>query len=340
MPDMSQRLFFVIGAPRSGTTLLMRMLNMHPDIYTRPEPHLMTPLAHLGYYAYPDKASYDPFQAHQGARAFVDELPGGEQDYLEALRAYSDTLYGRMLEPTGKRYFLDKTPAYALVLPFLKRLYPDAVFIVLTRHPFAIFSSFAKSFFDDDWAAAEAFNPIVQRYVPAISAFLADPPKRFHHVQYESLVADPETHLRAICAAAEIPYSDELIEYGSKKVEGKGLGDPIGVAQHNRPTTSSVHKWAKQVAGNRDRIAQLEAMVQRLDDEDLERFGTPREALFEPLNGVDEDAAAQAQRKVTKWDRYSVERRALLVLRKNIHQNTLGRTLKKVRFYCDVLLRE
>ncbi|TNE88272.1 MAG: sulfotransferase [Deltaproteobacteria bacterium] len=340
MPDMSDRLFFVIGAPRSGTTLLMRMLNMHPDIYTRPEPHLMTPLAHLGYYAYPEKAAFDPFQSHQGVRNFVADLPNGEEDYLDALRAYSDTLYGRMLEPTGRRYFLDKTPAYALVLPFLKKLYPNAVFVVLTRHPFAIFSSYAKSFFDDDWPAAEAFNPVVQRYVPAIAEFLADPPERFHHVQYEDLVADPEKHLRAICAAADIPYTDDLIEYGDKEVEGEGLGDPIGVSKHKRPTTASVHKWARNVAGNDERIAQLTAMVQRLDDADLERFGTPRDALFTPLEDVSAEAAHKAQSQAKKWDRYAVERRALLVLRRNIHDNALGRTLKKVRFYCDVLLRE
>ena len=52
--DMDERMFFVIGAPRSGTTMLMRMLHAHPDIYTRPEPHLLTPLAHLGYSGYAD----------------------------------------------------------------------------------------------------------------------------------------------------------------------------------------------------------------------------------------------------------------------------------------------
>ena len=88
---MKGRMLFVIGSPRSGTTLLMRMLNVHPEILSRPEPHLLTPLASLGYYKYVDKASYDPFQAHQAVRTFVDDLPGGEQTYLNALRAYTDT---------------------------------------------------------------------------------------------------------------------------------------------------------------------------------------------------------------------------------------------------------
>ena len=340
-PDMSQRMFFVIGSPRSGTTMLMRMLNVHPDIYTRPEPHLMTPLANLGYYAYVDKATYDPFQAHQSVRHYVDDLPGGEADYLDALRGYTDTLYGRMLDKAGKRFFLDKTPAYALEAPFLKKVYPDARYVVLTRHPFAIFSSFAKSFFDDDWEAAHAFNPVVERYVPAIAKFIRDHADGgYYWVKYEDLVQSPEEHCRAMCAYADMDYTPDMIEYGQKKVDGKGLGDPTGVAKDNKPNTASVHKWAKQVAGNDARIQLLQGMVDRLSDEDLATWGYTRESLWAPLAEVDIQAARKAQAQAKKWDRYSVERRALLVLRRNIHQNWFGRVLKKARFVLDVLLRE
>jgi hypothetical protein len=339
--DMEQRMFFVLGAPRSGTTLLMRMLNVHPDIYTRPEPHLLTPLAHLGYYAHPTKAPYDPFQAHQGAREYVGELPNGERDYLDALRAYTDTMYGRMLEPTGKRFFLDKTPAYSLVIPFLRKLYPNAVYIVLTRHPFAIFSSFAESFFDSDWKAAHDFNPVVERYVPALASFIRDPQvPRFHHVMYEKLVADPETELRAICAAAGMDYDPKMITYGEKKVEGAGLGDPIGVNADKKPNTKSVDKWAAEVAHNEERINLLKTMLDYVEDEDLAVFGYTRDGLWTAIEGVSKEAAEKAQNKAKKWDRYHVERRALTQLRKGIHGSTLGKLLTKVRFYCDVMLRE
>jgi hypothetical protein len=154
--SMEPRLLFVIGPPRSGTTLLMRLLSSHSAIYSRPEPHLLTPLAHLGYYETVDAAPFDHLRAADAARAFVADLPRGEQDYLDACRAYTDILYGRMLAARGKGKpcFLDKTPANALVLPFIAKLYPKARYVVLTRHPAAIFSSYANSFFNGDYENA------------------------------------------------------------------------------------------------------------------------------------------------------------------------------------------
>src|SRR6185369_15149238 len=98
---MEERLLFVVGAPRSGTTLLMRMLGAHSAIYSRAEPHLLTPLAHLGFYDTVDAAPFDHIQAARAAREFVADLPRGEPDYLDACRAYTDTLYGRMLAARG-----------------------------------------------------------------------------------------------------------------------------------------------------------------------------------------------------------------------------------------------
>src|SRR2546428_167592 len=94
---MQDRLIFLIGAPRSGTTLLARMLGAQSQIYQRAEPHLITPIAHLGYYANVQKAPYDALNAEQAIKEIVADLPGGEADYLDALRAYTDTLYARLL---------------------------------------------------------------------------------------------------------------------------------------------------------------------------------------------------------------------------------------------------
>ena len=90
---MEDRLLFVISAPRSGSTLLARMLGSHSEVYAPAELHLLTPLAHLGYHERVEAAPYDPVITQRGLRELVASLPGDEADYLAALRACSDTLY-------------------------------------------------------------------------------------------------------------------------------------------------------------------------------------------------------------------------------------------------------
>jgi len=347
--DMSEKLVFIVGSPRSGSTLLERMISSHSQIAGGPEPHLMTPLAHLGYYENIEKAPYDHLRAVAAQREFVSILPNKEQDYIKALQAYCYYLYSQQLAAAGadKQMVLDKTPAYALVLPFITKVFPRAKYIVLTRHPAAIFSSYAKSFFENDWEAAHDFNPIIERYVPAIARFIRETNVSMVHVRYEDLVQDPELHMQRICDCLGLSFEDNMVEYGRKKQpQRKGLGDPIGVAQHQRPVTSSLQKWVKPVLADSTKEKLLRKMIGFNSPEDYKTLGFDPDSLLEPL---DKEAQLSEEGQVTrkkkkpkkkkKSDTFTWERRILHKLRKNIHHNAFGRMLKKIRFACDVLLR-
>jgi len=336
--SMQDRLVFLIGPPRSGSTLLMRILNATSQIYSRPEPHLLTPLAHLGFWRTVDDAPFDHLQAQMAVRSFVDDLPGGQTNYYTACRAYTDHLYSQMLQTASgqPRYFLDKTPANGLILPFLTQLYPKAHYIVLTRHPAAIFCSYANSFFDGDYAAAVKHNPILSRYVPALATFLRDKPAPILHVSYEGLVADPESTLASICAFLDIPNEPDAVNYDQVDVDGKGLGDPIGVGQHSRPVTSSVGKWAAELAQSTDKFDVVAKQLAGVDSDDLTVWGYPTQTLWDPMAAVDQAQAAVSKKT---WNRYASRRKLLVWLRRDIHNKWLGRLLKKIRFVCNVLLR-
>ncbi|HEV7734790.1 MAG TPA: sulfotransferase, partial [Candidatus Binatia bacterium] len=320
---MQDRLIFLIGAPRSGTTLLARMLSSHSLIYGRAEPHLITPIAHLGYFGNVQKAPFDPFNAEQAIKEIVSEIPRGEAGYLDALRAYTDGLYAQMMElaPPGKTMFLDKTPAYALVLPFLTKLYPKAHYVVLTRHPLAVLSSYAESFFDGDYDVAINHNPVLQRYVPALAAMVRDKPVPMAWVKYEELVKEPEANFRRVCDHLGIPFEEKAIAYGESGEAFKGLGDPTGVHKHARPVTSSVSKWAAEIASNPQTMALVAKVLAELDPADLETLGYPREKIVAQLEAA---KGAPVPVKAKGPLRYRMERRALVALRRNIHQNALG----------------
>jgi hypothetical protein len=332
---MHDRLIFVISPPRSGSTLLQHMLGSHSQILSYPEPHLITPLAFLGYYDQVDKAPYDHINAAEAIKLFVAGLPHGEADYLDAVRAYADTLYGRMLSTSDKRYFLDKTPAYALVLPFLTRLYPDARYIVLTRHPLAIASSYANSFFDGDWLAAHMFNPVVNRYVPAIADLLREPPRQLLRISYENLVREPQSELARLCVFLGLDFQPGMIEYGEHYTPARGgRGDPIKVQQEARPVATSLDKWAGELASDPDKRALAEDIVAGLDPGDVALWGFEHAALLPKELGP-----ARPANKL-KANSFVLQRRIMLALKKDIRHRPHGKLVERLRYYCNVLLRE
>jgi len=337
---VQDRLIFLIGSPRSGSTMTARMLGAHSAIHAPAEAHLITPIAHLGYYEKVERAPYDPIITQQAARVLVAALPRGEADYLEALRRYTDAIYEKLLAPTGRALLLDKTPAYALVLDFLARLYPEAHYLVLTRHPMAVWSSYVQSFFDGDHEVAHAHNPLLERYVPAIARFVRERPVPLVHLRYEDLVQAPQEQMERVCAHLGIDFEPGMIEYGRQAggptETARGLGDPMQAGRADRPTTASVAKWARDLAGQPERIAQCEAILEQLTDADLETWGVPRAVIAAELAAI---PATGARRKRPALTRHTLERRLLVALRRNIHRNAFGRLVRRVRDLCDVLLR-
>jgi len=338
---MAVKMLFVIGAPRSGTTMLERILASHSAILGGPEPHLLTPLAHLGFWDKVDKAPYDPILAAESQRLFVDGLPGKDQDYWEACRAYCDVLYGRYLSTSDKSVCLDKTPAYALILPFMEKVFPDAKYVVLTRHPLAMFASYANSFFNGDYEEANRHNPIVNRYVPALAKFIRQEEVPYFHIRYEDLVKGPEEWMEKIYAYIGVPFEKESIDYGKNKGEQKpkeGLGDPIGVKQHDRPSTASVKKWVEDLAGDSAKFKLMQNVIAQLDPEDLRTIGYDPDTLWKPL---DEAAGKTITPKKQKWNRYMLQRKMIVVLRNQAKKGgAFQKLLKKAKLVCDVLLRD
>jgi hypothetical protein len=339
--DVEDRLLFVIGSPRSGSTLLARMLGAHSRVHAPVETHLLTPLAHLGFYERVDSAPYDPVISQRGIREVVRALPGGEADYLAALRAYCNSIYESLLAGHSAQLLLEKTPAYALVLDFVARLYPRARYVVLTRHPMAIWSSYVQSFFDGDHEAAHAHNPLLERYVPAIGRFLRERPVPVCHVRYEELVQSPEIQLARICELAGIDFEPGMVRYGEQEgaasqPAARGLGDPMTVARETRPTTASLARWARDLSGCPDKVAQCQRILDALSDSDLELWGYGRRAIQAELTAID---GRGPRSRGPRLSRHTVERRLLVLLRRNIHHNAFGRLVRKLREICDVLLR-
>ncbi|RLA53825.1 MAG: hypothetical protein DRR42_03740 [Gammaproteobacteria bacterium] len=340
---MKPRLLYIIGAQRSGTTLLERILSSHSMIHGGAEPHILTPLAHLGIWRKVEKAPYDTIVSALGQQAFVDNLPNREEDYWQACRAYCDVLYTQHMENSNKQLCLDKTPEYATVLPFITKVFPDAKYIVLTRHPVAVFSSFANSFFDGNYTLAQQHEPLLERYIPPIAAFLRQTKIAFLHVHYEDLVKNPESEIQRICQYLELPYESESLAYQKQSKQPTSSlqpGDPLGVQRFQGPSELSLTKWTTELKRNQSNYQFMQKLIKKLDPADLKTLGYPIDTLWQAMNIPISDTKVHAKPKF-KFNRYQLERKLIIKGRAVVRRfPRLSPILKRIRLICDVLLRE
>lgn len=250
--DDGENLVFLVSLPRSGSTLLQRVLSNHPDVHSVAEPWLMLhPLYALKRQGF--SAEYDAGQARQALDEFLEELPGGEDSYIAAVRSMSAMLYGEVLQSSGKRLFLDKTPRYFYILPELKRTFPRAKFILLMRNPAAVLSSVLRTWFANDPAVLQQssnYGDMVKG--PALLGegvrVLGDAAITVH---YEDLIANPGDTVRRICAHLGIPYRQAMLDYGAADAPRGSFGDPRSVHKHDTVVRDYTDNWREHLADRR-----------------------------------------------------------------------------------------
>ncbi len=119
-PASGQSPVFVVGFPRSGTTLLEQMLDSHPDFRSMDERGFVYELI-------------DRMQA--AGQSYPGDLAGMTQPEADQLRAIYAGMANRVVPDLGQRRLVDKNPLNMLCLPMIARLFPEARIILCLRHP-------------------------------------------------------------------------------------------------------------------------------------------------------------------------------------------------------------
>lgn len=241
--ENGKHVIFLVSQPRSGSTLLQKMLGAHPAIHTTSEPWLMLPPA----YTLRDdgvEAEYDAGLAQEGLQTFIKELPEGGEDYVEGLRRMYGHLYNRVLDGTDAQVFLDKTPRYYHILPELHRIFPEARFILLFRNPLAVLSSVLRTWVQDDWLKIALYREDLLQAPGLLLKGKSELSSAALNATYESLVRSPEQEMKQICEHLGLDFRPGIIEYGDEDMSDWHFGDPQEVYEHSRPQTSSLDKWA------------------------------------------------------------------------------------------------
>ncbi len=241
-------LIFIISQPRAGSTLLQRILGGHPDIHTTAEPWIMLhPL-----YALKDSglaAEFDAGLARQGTADFIAQAPEGRTLYIEALQQMGGTLYNRILEVNGKRFFVDKTPRYYLIIDELKCVFPEAKFIILLRNPLAVLSSTLKTWFQNDPACLMKSPNYMDVFKGP--ACLVEGMRHLNSraivLRYEHLVAAPEQQVGDVCRKIGLTFHPEMLTYGNKPKPKGRFGDAVGIVKHDKAVPDYVEQWVENL---------------------------------------------------------------------------------------------
>ncbi len=253
---------FVVGAARSGTTLLQRMLDAHPQLAVVNETYWLprkfrerTGLTREGLVtpALLPQLLASPKFSRMGVTEedLVGLLSDGEPVRYERFVPRIFDLYARR---QGKPFAGDKTPGYVRRIGQIHELWPRARFVHIVRDPRDICLSMLE------WRSGERtagqfgtwdMDPVISTalywsYSVAIGreAGVSLGPTLYREVRYEDHVSSPERELEQICEFLDLPYAEEMTRFHEGKTRRKA-------------GRSSKAQWLPPTAGLRDWRTQL-----------------------------------------------------------------------------------
>ena len=224
----------VLGAPRSGTTLVRRLLDAHPDICCPPETNLLVSAAR---FIAEDRTAGGVGVGVLSGLGFSGIAP---EETLQRLREFVFGFLREIADRAGCTLWAEKTAFAAFHLDAIQKLCQDQVrYVLVTRHPLDCISS-QKELADKMEIYLPEFHALIRNhrspYVGLaegwarvnrdILTLAADRPDSSILVRYEDLVSRPEDTLTRIFSFLERPTDvQQLVAESFKSSEEVGLGD-------------------------------------------------------------------------------------------------------------------
>jgi hypothetical protein len=243
MTSRSVQPIFILSLPRSGSTLLQRLLLSSGECATLGEASLM--LRFLGHdELISRKATYWEFLVDIAMIDMRAQWPDFDAAYASGVRQMMSKIYAGLAE--GKRYFVDKTPRYTLIAEEIYKVFPDAKYLVLWRHPLAVASSMSASsrrgyWFPDEYAID------LHAGLSRLQDFATRHADEICQVRYEDLVTDQTSVLRTIAAYLDLTCLTDVADKTLPTSAGGGLGDSTGTRKYSKISDRSLTSWHGQI---------------------------------------------------------------------------------------------
>ncbi len=253
---MANPYVFIVGCPRSGTTLLQRIVNAHSQIAIMPESHWIPRLFDKRKGLTPEGLVTPELIPHLLAQPEFGGLHI-DQGKLEALLAtrqpalYTDFVVGifdHYGETQGKALVGNKTPGFVRRLRTLHTLWPEARFVHLIRDGRDVYLSILhrtlknlKPGVFDTWKDDPATTAALWWELNVRSGRQAGNsfgPNVYYELRYESLVTNPEEECAALCDFLGLPFDDVMLRFHEGQTKPRAA----------RPITSGLRDWRSQMS--------------------------------------------------------------------------------------------
>ena len=210
----------VVGAPRSGTTLLRFMLDAHRDLAIPPESGFLVPCTELA-----RRGAVSREEFHRTVTRFPPETPGwgdfkiNEGLFLSELRKIEPftvtdgiRLFYRLYAARfGKSRWGDKTPLYCLHLRSIEKILPEAHFIHIIRDGRDVALSLRPLWF----APGPEIETLATQWRRCVTTCRKDAAlcRHYFEVRYEQLIEDTAEVLERICRFVDLDFDDRMLRY-------------------------------------------------------------------------------------------------------------------------------
>ena len=248
---LRERMIFNVGARRSGTYWLQRIVTAHPSVGAVPsETHFLSHgIAPL----------MERFQHERRDSPEVGVVYADRDRVLAALRALCDQVFAEFMEP-GQERVAERTPLHVFHLALIAELYPDARVVHIIRDGRDV----ARSIAAQNWGPAEVADA-AREWRDSVGAGRAArlPAERYLEVRYEALLADPEAEIRRLYEWLGLPATADDLAHPLAESARQENVDRFGVGG------VATQKWRS--AFDRDDLAAFNEVAGEL----LQELGYP-----------------------------------------------------------------
>ena len=220
---------FILGMPRTGSTLLDRMLDAHPVVTSGGE------LRHFGFAVRRVSGNFEPrqFTAALMRDAAAADVGAIGEAYIESIASLQD----------GAVHVIDKLPSNFLYVPLILAALPNARILHVRRNPADTCLAIFKQLFADAYLYSYDLEALARHYVryhQLMDAWRERFPERFVDVDYESLVSNPEETLRPVLQYIGLSWNDACLDY----FKGPASSSTASAVQvQEAPHSRSVGRW-------------------------------------------------------------------------------------------------